>query len=103
MHKEQAKLPSRKWSAPKVVRGVLKPPVLPTAAELLTCLNTQSRLLKEEYITCPEMMRLFHVRHKTTIYEFIKRGMPHLRVGRDYRFNPQEVIEFLKMNREKVE
>ena len=51
---------------------------------------------KEEFLTIHELMALLKIKHRQTIYDLIDRGMPAIRVGRNYRFIKHEVIHFLK-------
>lgn len=39
--------------------------------------------------------------HPNTIYKLIKKGLPCTRVGRDYRFNFEEVETWLKEKQQK--
>ena|SRR3989338_7813658 len=56
-------------------------------------------LTPEEFLTTHELMRLLKIKHRATIYELIKNGMPVIKVGKSYRFLKSEVIEFFKRQR----
>lgn len=53
----------------------------------------------QEFLTTQELMRLFKIKHRATVYELIKNGMPVIKVGKSYRFLKNEVIEFFKEQR----
>ena len=65
-------------------------------AELPTRNVQASRVAPEEFLTTQDLMKLLKVKHKQTIYQMIREGMPVIRVGRHYRFMKEEVINFLK-------
>jgi len=50
----------------------------------------------EEFLTTQELMQLLKIKHKQTIYNLIRDGMPAISVGKNYRFIKAEVIEFLR-------
>ena len=35
--------------------------------------------------------------HENTVYTYIKKGMPHYRIGKELRFELEEVKEWLKV------
>lgn len=55
-----------------------------------------SHLAPEEFLTTHELMQLLKIKHRQTVYNLIKDGMPHVAVGKNYRFIKHEVIAFLK-------
>ena len=57
---------------------------------------SRSSFLPEEILTTHELMRLLKIRHRQTIYNLIKEGMPVIPVGRNFRFLKDEVIYFLR-------
>jgi len=60
-------------------------------------LKTSSRsIAASEFLTTYELMKLLKVKDKKTVYRFIQRGMPAIRMGRHYRFIKDEVVTFLK-------
>ena len=52
---------------------------------------------KEEFLTIHELMALLKIKHRQTIYDLIGRGLPAIRVGKNYRFIKHEVIQYLKV------
>lgn len=52
----------------------------------------------EEFLTTKELMHLFKIKHRQTVYELIKDGLPVIQVGRGYRFYKQEVFDFFKFS-----
>jgi len=61
--------------------------------------KTLSRVIPtNEFLTTYELMALLKVKDKKTIYRFIERGMPVVRVGRHYRFIKEDVVTFLRRN-----
>ena len=50
----------------------------------------------DEFLTTKELMRFLKIKHRLTIYNFIKQGMPAIKVGKDYRFVKQEVIGYFR-------
>ena len=59
---------------------------------------SRSSFLPEEILTTHELMRLLKIRHRQTIYNLIKEGMPVIIAGRNFRFIQHEVVTFLKRN-----
>ena len=59
---------------------------------------SRSSFLPEEILTTHELMRLLKIRHRQTIYNLVKEGMPVIIAGRNFRFIQHEVITFLKRN-----
>lgn len=37
--------------------------------------------------------------HENTVFNYVKKGMPYYRIGREYRFEIEEVKEWLKNKR----
>ena len=58
--------------------------------------TTVSSLSNDEFLTTQELMQLLKIKHKQTIYNLIRDGMPAISVGKNYRFIKSEVIEFLR-------
>ena len=52
--------------------------------------------MEPEFLTTKELMELFKIKHRQTIYELIKDGMPAIQIGRSYRFQMFEVMNYLK-------
>ena len=65
------------------------------AEDLSLKVKTQD-LSADEFLTTKELMRLLKIKHRKTIYRLIDEGMPHIMVGRHYRFIKQEVVSYLK-------
>ena len=66
-------------------------------------LHTKTKLRRssfspEEILTTHELMRLLKIRHRQTIYNLIKEGMPVIVVGRNFRFLKHNVIFFLEQH-----
>ena len=66
-------------------------------------LHTKTKLRRsffspEEILTTYELMRLLKIRHRQTIYNLIKDGMPVIIAGRNFRFIQSEVIAFLRQH-----
>lgn len=57
---------------------------------------TSRQIADDEFLTTHELMKLLKVKHRKTIYELIKDGMPAILVGKNYRFIKHEAIGFLK-------
>ena len=55
-----------------------------------------TKISPDEFLTTAELMRLLKIRHKQTIYNLIEQGMPHIKIGKCYRFIKGEVLEFFK-------
>ena len=53
-------------------------------------------LTQEEFLTTKELMKLFKIKHRQTIYKLIEKGLPKIMVGNSYRFIKQEIINFFK-------
>lgn len=51
-----------------------------------------------ELLTVEEMMKKFKV-SKVTIYNWIKTGLPSIKMGRTLRFDSKEVMEWVDRNR----
>lgn len=58
--------------------------------------TTVSSLSNDEFLTTQELMQLLKIKHKQTIYNLIRDGMPAISVGKNYRFIKAEVVEFLR-------
>lgn len=67
----------------------------PEVAELSSKSTTRS-LAHEQILTTKDLMQLFRVKHRSTIYNLINEGMPVIKFGKDYRYITQEVIAFLR-------
>lgn len=72
------------------------PPVYAKPDEVWPFVNQASPLLEDEFLTAPEFMRLCSIKHKLTVYELIKHGLPVYKVGKNYRFSTREVLNFLR-------
>ena len=59
---------------------------------------TASALRPEEFLTTKGLMKLLKIKHRQTIYNLIKEGLPTITVGRNFRFLKNEVIHFLRKN-----
>lgn len=46
-------------------------------------------------ITTQELTKYLKI-HENTVYEYIKLGMPHYKIGKNYRFELEEVKQWLK-------
>lgn len=57
------------------------------------------RIAPEEFLTTAELMDMLKIKHRQTVYDLIKDGMPSITVGRSYRFIKAEVINFLRKPR----
>ena len=66
---------------------------LPTKTKL-----RRSSFSPEEILTTHELMRLLKIRHRQTIYNLIREGMPVIIAGRNFRFIQSEVIAFLRQD-----
>ena len=64
---------------------------------------TSQAIPTEEFLTTKELMKFLKIKHRLTIYNFIKQGMPAIKVGKDYRFIKSEVIGFFRNSTAKVE
>ena len=53
-------------------------------------------------ITTKELMEYLKI-HENTIYNYIKEGMPHYRVGKEYRFEIEDVKAWLKEKTMKID
>jgi excisionase family DNA binding protein len=53
-------------------------------------------------ITTKELVEYLKI-HENTIYNYIKEGLPHYRVGKEYRFEIEEVKTWLKEKTVKTE
>jgi excisionase family DNA binding protein len=54
-----------------------------------------------QYITVQDIMKLYKVT-KTTVYNWIKQGMPYYKFGKLTRFIESEVDEWLKQIQESI-
>ena len=59
---------------------------------------TASSLRPDEFLTTRGLMKLLKIKHRQTIYNLIKEGLPTITVGRNFRFLKMEVIHFLRKN-----
>jgi len=50
----------------------------------------------DEFLTTKELMALLKIKHRQTIYDLVKSGLPAIPIGRNYRFIKNEVIEYLR-------
>ena len=58
--------------------------------------STSHTIPSEDFLTTKELMKFLKIKHRLTIYNFIKQGMPAIKVGKDYRFIKSEVVGFFK-------
>ncbi|GEM_PF-6312425 len=49
-----------------------------------------------EFLTTKELMNFLKIKHKQTIYQLIREGMPTFSIGKSYRFDLAEVVYYLK-------
>ncbi|MDA9101051.1 helix-turn-helix domain-containing protein [Omnitrophica bacterium] len=59
------------------------------------------KLSPDEFLTTKELMQLFKIKHRQTVYDLIKDGLPVILIGRSYRFVKEEVLQFLKRHAKK--
>jgi excisionase family DNA binding protein len=54
-----------------------------------------------KYLTIEDVSEMLQVT-RTTIYNFKKRGMPFIKLGKTIRFDQDEVIDWIKANNERT-
>ncbi len=47
-------------------------------------------------ITTEQLMKKLQIKKRETIYAYIKKGMPSIRIGGKYMFDFEDVVEWLK-------